>query len=388
MANNAKNKIAIKEPSIFINGPPRRTEETFIFGFPKEFKRDWIGSLDYRFLRILLLTFLIEVGIIFFLTSVLKTTSRPVNVEKIQKQYARLLLDNAPVPAPKAEITTESTTASRFETNSNIEMPVPAAEMTPPPTENAISISQSNRAHYGVAPLEERRIIEKSNDLRQSALAKKVSQTGILRYIISSSNANYAEELDAVYANSDANAKLLEQSTEKMDVVRFRSAGAMFQPISAAQLKVLDRLRGATVEADLSDEMASLNPVDKIAVEREMKVGKLYYQRDELLQPAKSTAKVRPADQVAKVIQSHARAIQNCYQQAVRQNPGLKGKVTFRISVSSAGNVVDVKILDSTIQNEKMLRCMVNRIRRWRNFGRIDDAAGILSYRQSYVFGY
>ncbi|OQX85535.1 hypothetical protein B6D60_07665 [candidate division KSB1 bacterium 4484_87] len=388
MADSVKSKIAIKEPSIFSSEPSRRSEETLIFGFPKEFKRDWIGSLDYRFLKILLATFFIEIGLIFFLTSILGTASRPVNVKKIQQQYAHLLLDNAVNPAPKSTITSESTGSSAIEIKSNTELPISAPETAPPPEENAISISQSNKAHYGVAPLDQRRVLEQSTTQQQSALARKVSQTGILRYLISTPKSDYSEELNAVYANGDANAKLLEQSAEKMDVVRFRSAGAMFQPISKQQLDVLDRLKGSSVEANLSDEMASLEQLDKIAVEREKKVEKLEYQRDELLQPAKSTAKVRPTDQVARAIQAHARAIQNCYQQAVRQNPGLRGKVTFRIAVSPAGRVVDVQILESTIENEKMLRCMVNRIKRWRNFGRIDDAAGVMKYRQSYVFGY
>ncbi|NOZ60211.1 MAG: TonB family protein [Calditrichaeota bacterium] len=384
MADNVKSKIAIKEPSILAVKPPPRNDETFIFGFPKEFKKDWIGALDVRFLGILLATFLVEVGIIFFLTSVLKTTDRPANIEKIQKQFAHLLLDNAHKLPRKTVVKAESNARNFLDQS---EAPAPAAKEVPPAAENAISIARSNRAHYGVAPLEQRRAVANS-DLKKSAIARKVSQTGILRYIISSSNSGYEEELGAIYANGDANAALLEKLTEKVDVVRFRSSGAMFQPISAEQLNTLDRLKGSSVEADLSEEMASLNAVDKIIVQKEKKVEKLDYQRDELLQPAKSSAKVRPADQVAKVIQSHARAIQNCYQQAMRQNPGLKGKVTVRISVSPAGRVADVKILDSTIQSERMLRCIVSRIRRWRNFGRIDDAAGVLSYRQSYVFGY
>ena len=100
----------------------------------------------------------------------------------------------------------------------------------------------------------------------------------------------------------------------------------------------------------------------------------------------KSTAR-RP-EHVTAILLSHNRAIQDCFNYAVKTDPGLKGKIEVRISVNPAGEVSNVQIVESTIRNESMLRCIVNRIRRWRDFGECDESVGTLSYRQSYVFGY
>ncbi len=387
MANSTK-KIALKEPSILADKVILPREETIIYGFPKEFKKKWIQSIDFLFLKILIFTMIFEVGLIFFLTSVLKTTNRPVNVEKIQKQYAHLLLDNLPEPVPEKLSAESAPPSNLIAVNDEAILPEESTGASETETANDVSISIPNRRGSGVTSFTQRRSGAGKTERSANAMSRKVSQTGILRYIISSPNSGYEEELKAVYASGDANAEILEKATEKMDIVRFRSAGAMFQPISAEQLNVLEKLKGTTVVVDAKEELRHLNQINKINLEDENKVEKLDYEHDELLHPAKPTAKVRTPEQVTKVIQSHARTIQDCYQQAVRRNPELKGKVTVRISVAPNGRVVDVQLVESTIQDAQMLRCILHRIRRWRDFGVINDEAGILNYRQSYVFGY
>ena len=326
-----------------------------------------------------------EVGVIFFLTTVLKTTHRPVNVEKIQKQYAHLLLDNLPAPVV-TQLSSKTTTPSNVIAVGD-EAVLPNESASAPETKAASDalISISNRSGTDRNSFTQK---GDKTEVSASALSRKVSQTGILRYIISSSNSGYEEELKGVYSNGDANAKILEQAAEKMDIVRFRSSGAMFQTISAEQLNVLEKLKGTSVVVDAKEELKHLNQINKIDFEKDNKIEKLDYEHDELLHPAKPRTKVRYPEEVTKVIQSHARTIQDCYQQAVRRNPELKGKVTVRISVAPDGSVADVQLVESTIQDAQMLRCILHRIRRWRNFGAINEEAGILNYRQSYVFGY
>ena len=96
----------------------------------------------------------------------------------------------------------------------------------------------------------------------------------------------------------------------------------------------------------------------------------------------------RNSDEVSEVVNSHNAAIQYCYQRELKRNPDLKGKLVVRFVINPSGKVKDVKIISSTINNPRVERCVVNRIRRWDDFGAIDPAKGDATFRQVYTFGY
>ena len=99
-------------------------------------------------------------------------------------------------------------------------------------------------------------------------------------------------------------------------------------------------------------------------------------------------ASARKAEQVTRIVLNHNRSIQDCYKQALKRKSDLKGKVVVRFSVTPAGIVEQVDVISSTIDYDPMISCIVNRIRRWNDFGESDISLGTVSYRQTYVFGY
>jgi len=50
--------------------------------------------------------------------------------------------------------------------------------------------------------------------------------------------------------------------------------------------------------------------------------------------------------------------------------------------------IASVTIVSSTLNNERVASCVVNRIRRWDDFGAIDAKKGKMTIRQVYTFGY
>jgi len=59
-------------------------------------------------------------------------------------------------------------------------------------------------------------------------------------------------------------------------------------------------------------------------------------------------------------------ALQNCYNRALRTNPGLSGKMTYTISISVMGTVTSVNIDADTVRDPSVASCTTTKIKGWR----------------------
>jgi len=100
-----------------------------------------------------------------------------------------------------------------------------------------------------------------------------------------------------------------------------------------------------------------------------------------------SKATNRSPEAIQEILLGHVPAIRYCYERELKRDPGLKGKVVVRITVSPEGAVVNAEILSSTLANERVERCMLSRIRLWKDFKPIGSAEGDVTFRQIYTFG-
>ncbi|MCI0514076.1 AgmX/PglI C-terminal domain-containing protein [candidate division KSB1 bacterium] len=96
----------------------------------------------------------------------------------------------------------------------------------------------------------------------------------------------------------------------------------------------------------------------------------------------------REEQKVMAVVNAHNSAIQSCFQRAERLNPNLKGKIVVRFIISYLGKVTQAEILSSTFNDESVESCILNRIRKWDDFGVIEPEKGDATVRQVYTFGY
>lgn len=101
-----------------------------------------------------------------------------------------------------------------------------------------------------------------------------------------------------------------------------------------------------------------------------------------------SKSSYRSSEAIQEVLLGHVSAIQYCYERELKRNPTLKGKVVVRITVSPDGQVTNVSILSSTLNNDRVERCIISRIQLWKDFKPIDATEGDISFRQTYTFGY
>ncbi len=96
----------------------------------------------------------------------------------------------------------------------------------------------------------------------------------------------------------------------------------------------------------------------------------------------------RDFNSIFPVIKHHEASINYCYARGLKRNPNLKGKVVVRFTVTPKGNVSEVTVVSSTLNNEQVEQCIVSRMSRWNDFGEVDASKGDATFRHVYVFGY
>jgi TonB family protein len=65
-------------------------------------------------------------------------------------------------------------------------------------------------------------------------------------------------------------------------------------------------------------------------------------------------------------VQQNRRQIRFCYERVLYREHELEGKVAVAWVIGGTGEVVEVFIVESTLDNREVERCMIDRIRRWR----------------------
>ncbi|MCI0696008.1 TonB family protein [candidate division KSB1 bacterium] len=94
----------------------------------------------------------------------------------------------------------------------------------------------------------------------------------------------------------------------------------------------------------------------------------------------------RHPDDVRAVVARHKAALQDCYKQALKIAPNLEGEIKVRFTVSTAGHVIAASLLSSTTNNARLEQLILEKIRRWGDFGEVNSNVGNQTFRQTFVF--
>jgi TonB family protein len=95
----------------------------------------------------------------------------------------------------------------------------------------------------------------------------------------------------------------------------------------------------------------------------------------------------RSRTQLREVILKHKPALEYCYTQALKHDPALKGRIEVRVVVFPSGKVAAATLVSSTVNNDRLERLVLEKIRRWSDFGEVRPEAGNVAFRQTFVFG-
>jgi hypothetical protein len=69
---------------------------------------------------------------------------------------------------------------------------------------------------------------------------------------------------------------------------------------------------------------------------------------------------------VKKVFRRRSGAIKHCYEKALKTNPNLKGKVTIRFRIGTAGRITNIKVTKNTTGSSSIGSCITSKVKSWR----------------------
>lgn len=95
--------------------------------------------------------------------------------------------------------------------------------------------------------------------------------------------------------------------------------------------------------------------------------------------PRELDARQRSIEEIRRVFDTNKGAIFAIYNRALRADPTLQGKVILELVISPAGQVMDVKVVASEIDDETVVAKIVSRVRLF-DFGKRDVGTTTISY--------
>lgn len=130
-----------------------------------------------------------------------------------------------------------------------------------------------------------------------------------------------------------------------------------------------DILSPSNILEDISKRIIEKQPEIKpsdtqeiISEKKEIAVGKFKSEESHL----PSIIKKREEAEVYRVVSSYVGGLKYLYNNALRKNPSLKGKITVKIIVSLDGKVVKAEVISSTLDFLELEEAIINRIYKWR----------------------
>jgi len=345
----------------------------FLAGFPREFQGRFWEMLDRRFAGVLVASLLVNIlPVLYFLKN--PPQAHLKQVEAVQERFARMVLEKDQTPS--VELTPEPMAASE------------QAEPATSPTGSA-SVKKSG-SRTGSRTGQTVTGGQAAGPTRAGGTAGRgvdIGRAGILGLLSSSSDMSSGAAVDDILGQGNVVSDM--DKALSAGLARAGGGGREGELGSGPGGEGLRGVRGGreTGGGNIDTMVEGLGEGTAKGVARS---GELVIKNEEPLIEAEEggAGSGRSQDEVAAIVARHTAAIQSCYQSELRRSPNLQGKLVVRFVISPQGTVESVTIVASTLNNERAENCVVNRIRRWDDFGAIDPRKGKMTIRQVYTFGY
>ena len=370
--------------------------------FPKEFRRQLTQSLDRDLLVILVATaFFMNSMLLFFLRH-LPAEVRPETAQKFQKQYATMILNR------------ESRSAA-VQPDRMAEVPALERRMAAAESGGATATADMGRARIGAGSGAEARLPSTADMAHagrgrsggyygggsMTSMEGEMKDVGILGVLTSGSGYVSGDYVAGLESAAGAESRRLEEVLAGLDGVKIgqyvvgRRNGNGDRSNEPLGERTMAGGRRESRALSVDDLLGSLQPTAAVEFKSTDRNDQFERSSDTIqekpLPPGTAAEKAkltRNAEQVQAIINSHRPAIIDCYKQLLRTQPSVKGKVEVRFAIDPDGHVLWAEVVDSTITDQAMLACLLQRIRQWNDFGYGDPSVASQVFRQSFTFGY
>jgi len=370
-----------------------------IHEFPKEFNKNFLKSSDWRYLTILLFSFIFNFAVLNFLVDYYKDRSDEDFIIRIQNHYASRFLADTYREEEEAALSegyrnllrsasewAESLAEETFDP-AKIDDTLPLI-MPEPDKPRETSFEERNLARESIAARRQRSM---------AVLRDDVKTIGLLGVLTTGSGLVEVEAVEDILAYADSAAMNLHKKIENVKSLRVPRPGVDYYGQGLGDDKnVYVRARRERARRVLVSGVAADEIVENLAEAREQRVEKTETLEDipqetrryaGLVSQRRPIYERRSVERIRRVVMSHNPAIQDCYRRELKENPDLKGKITVRFSIAPEGYVIEAEIVESTFNLPRLENCIVRRIVRWNDFARVSPEQGVVSIKHTYIFG-
>lgn len=353
-------------------GKPRPITDT------KDFRWSFFQKLDTKFFLILILSIIAESIIVSIFAS------RPVDeyskeeVIKIQKQFASFILKEEAVKD-------ETAFSSRSEGSADVSEDEGTSE-TGENDSAAESKTASEKSSEGERIYSGGRTSAEARRKAIEKVSREVSSKGILGLLTGSGETTASEGVLSIFngrnsgSNIDEDLDALLTSVDGLRTLKGSGESGTGGSGSAQGRRTRSNKR-VNIDDLVSDD-------DGYKSESFKSKGELKIETAPESAGDGQKRQYRSAESLQEILMSHNKAVKYCYERELKRYPSLRGKIIVRITVNSSGQVVKASIVSSTLNNERVERCILARINNWKDFKKIDESGGDVTFRQTYIFGH
>ena len=340
------------------------------------FQKSWFDGFDPRFFAILICALLVESLVVIMMTRQPVEVYSEKEIARLQEHFANFVLGEPAKNAADNRIAASGEQGGSEADGAEEDVAAPEAEG------NANEASGESEGESSGASRQAARTMAAS--ARREAMTREVSNKGLLRMLTGTGSAATGGTVSDLLGSGGSS------GSANLDEV-LASAGGL-KTGGTAGLGGKGSAQGGAARGGRSGGKASINDlVSDLGGARSQSMerkGALAVEAPTGVEGRGQRSTNRSPQEIQRVILGHIKAIQYCYERELKRNPELKGKVTVRITVHPDGHVSEVTILNSTLNNERVERCIRSRIANWKDFKPIEPSEGTVTFRQSFTFGY
>ena len=310
------------------------------FNFNAVFGRKWKNVFDFRFLKILATVFSLTIATIIYLANIDYDKLQEKLVDQIRQEYVAHLLDLE---------------SFRFK-----EFSVPIEVIMPD-----YSIPYERAEKSAVKSKDE---IRNERKKIRDQMANDTDKQGILGIL--SADANKYDNLPDLSIDDDL---ALE------NIIAPYGDNIFFDN---QQLHLLNTKSNRQNELDFDEEF------DPLTYRLKRKGNTYLNPTEDILREKEQNRGWRDWNEITRVIKKHEPMIEYCFNREARNFGKLDGYITvnFRILHKGIVDPASVRIVHSSIKNRRIEQCIINTLRRWRDFAPLHESMGTVAVVQKFIF--
>jgi TonB family protein len=318
--------------------------------FPKEFRRGPFSRLERRFLIIfggLVFLFYTTVGL---LSAFVKVDSKQdeKQILKIQERYAELVMNQ---PKPKEEVKKEdkSTTGPAIETKE---------EVKEEDTKEEVKV---DRAKESFTEKEQRKdaTSETRRQVREQ-VSKQIQSSGIFAAITATGGSGSGGG-STVASAADLLGTATDDGLGDLSNLNVTKGSFATRKADAGAAGVTERKGTRTTDVGIEKQSVGKAEVTQVSSAANVNITSAPPE----ISGESSTHADRSQGAIQRVVQREAQRLKRVYEDWLKRDPALSGRLTVKFTILASGAVSNVSVVKSTMNNQEFDETILRYIKRW-----------------------